>query len=88
MIHGLRMFGVITVVIGFGLFSPACAQAPAEFFKDKTLTINVGYGAGGGYDMTTRIVARHLGRHIPGNPTVIVSNMPGGGSLRVINFLI
>ena len=63
------------------------AQAPAEFFRDKTLTINVGYGAGGGYDLTTRIVARHLGRHIPGQPTVVVSNMPGGGSLRLVNFL-
>jgi len=87
MINRLKIFGVVKVLIGFGMCSPANAQAPGEFFKDKTLTINVGYGAGGGYDMTTRIVARHLGRHIPGNPTVIVSNMPGGGSLRLINFL-
>lgn len=63
------------------------AQSPSDFFRDKTLTIQVGYGAGGGYDMTTRIVARHLGRHIPGNPNVVVSNMPGGGSLRVVNYL-
>ena len=67
--------------------SGAFAQSPAEFYRDKTLTIQVGYGAGGGYDMTTRIVARHLGKHIPGNPVVVVSNMPGGGSIRVINYL-
>lgn len=66
---------------------PAQAQTAAEFFRDKTLTIQVGYGAGGGYDMTTRIVARHFGKHIPGNPTVVVSNMPGGGSLRLVNYL-
>ena len=87
MINRLKMFGVVNAMIGFGSFAPANAQTPAEFFKGKTITINVGYGAGGGYDMTTRIVARHLARHIPGNPTGIVSNMPGGGILRVINFL-
>jgi tripartite-type tricarboxylate transporter receptor subunit TctC len=65
----------------------AQAQTPAEFFRDKTLTIQVGYGAGGGYDMTTRIVARHLGKHIPGNPSVVVGNMPGAGSMRLVNFL-
>lgn len=65
----------------------AFAQSPAEFFRDKTITIQVGYGAGGGYDMTTRIVARHLGKHIPGNPNVVVGNMPGAGSMRVVNFL-
>ncbi len=72
------------LVLGSG---GAKAQTPAEFFRDKTLTINVGYGAGGGYDITTRIVARHFGRHIPGAPNVVVSNMPGGGSLRVVNHL-
>ncbi len=54
--------GISTLTIG------AQAQTPAEFFRDKTLTIQVGYGAGGGYDMTTRIVARHLGKHIPAIP--------------------
>lgn len=84
--RAMAIFGV-GAALAFSAFNPVAAQTPAEFFKDKTLTINVGYGAGGGYDMTTRIVARHFGRHIPGNPTVVVSNMPGGGSLRVINFL-
>lgn len=65
----------------------AIAQTPEEFYRGKTLTIQVGYGPGGGYDTTTRLVARHFGRHIPGNPNVIVSNMPGGGSLRSVNYL-
>jgi tripartite-type tricarboxylate transporter receptor subunit TctC len=54
----------------------------AEFYRDKTVNILVGYGAGGGYDLYARIVAQFLGKHIPGNPTVIVQNMPGAGGLR------
>lgn len=61
------------------LFSPlaSAADAVADFYKDKTLTITVGYGVGGGYDTMTRFFARHVGKHIPGNPTVQVQNMPG-----------
>jgi tripartite-type tricarboxylate transporter receptor subunit TctC len=51
----------------------------------ETLTIVVGSGAGGGFDTTARLVSRHIGRHIPGNPTVIVQNMPGGGGLVAAN---
>ena len=54
----------------------------AEFYKGKTVTILVGYEAGGGYDLYARIVAQFLGKHIPGNPAVIVQNMPGAGGLR------
>jgi tripartite-type tricarboxylate transporter receptor subunit TctC len=60
------------------------AQA-GEFYRGKTLSIIVGSGAGGGFDTTARLVARHIGRHIPGNPTVIVVNMPGGGGLVAAN---
>ena len=67
--------------------TPAAAQTAEDFYRGKTLTIQVGYGVGGGYDATARIVARHLGKHIPGNPTVVVSNMPGSGSLNVVNYL-
>jgi tripartite-type tricarboxylate transporter receptor subunit TctC len=65
--------------------SGARADSVADFYKGKDLTINIGYGAGGGYDTTTRIFARHLGKHIPGNPTVIVQNMPGAGSMVAAN---
>lgn len=76
------------------LLASACivatsAQAQPEdiaaFYKGKTLTIQVGYGPGGGYDLTARVVAQFFGRHIPGKPTVVVQNAPGGGSLRVAN---
>ena len=51
------------------------------------MNLIVGYSAGGGYDTYTRILARHLGKHIPGNPTIVVQNMPGAGSLKLANYL-
>ena len=66
---------------------PAKADAVADFYRGKTVTLVVGYGPGGGYDVYARLVGRHLGRHIPGNPTVVVQNMPGAGSLRAVNWL-
>ena len=60
---------------------PAHAQDAdaARFFKDKTITIAVGSSPGGGLDVFGRLVSRHLGKHVPGNPNVIVSNVPGAG---------
>lgn len=66
------------------------AQGPAraeDFYQGKTLTIVVGYTAGGGYDINARLVSRHLGKYIPGNPNVVVVNMPGAGSLRALEHL-
>jgi tripartite-type tricarboxylate transporter receptor subunit TctC len=63
----------------------AHADSVADFYKGKEITINVGYGAGGGYDTNTRLFARHFGKHIPGNPGVIVQNMPGAGSMIAAN---
>ena len=65
----------------------ARADAIADFYKGRTITLIVGYGPGGGYDLFARLMARHLGRHIPGNPTIVVQNMPGAGSLRATNYL-
>lgn len=63
---------------------PAHAQAPdAEAFKGKTVTISVGAAAGGGLDIYARLVSRHFGKHIPGNPSVVVSNQPGAGGTIV-----
>ncbi len=62
----------------------ACAGAKvyaADFYQGKTLTIIVGFSSGGGYDMTARLYSRHYGRHLPGNPQIVVSNMPGAGSV-------
>jgi tripartite-type tricarboxylate transporter receptor subunit TctC len=58
-----------------------------DFYKGKTVTLVVGYSAGGGYDTNARLIARHLGRFIPGNPTIVVNNMPGAGSLRSIDYI-
>jgi tripartite-type tricarboxylate transporter receptor subunit TctC len=66
---------------------PASAQAPAEFYKGKTVELYIAYSAGGGYDLYARMVARHLGRHIPGNPQVVPKNMEGAGGLRLANWL-
>jgi tripartite-type tricarboxylate transporter receptor subunit TctC len=66
---------------------PAQAEDVAAFYKDKTITIVVGYGTGGGYDAYARLVGRHFGDKMPGKPKVIVQNMPGAGSLRAMNYL-
>jgi tripartite-type tricarboxylate transporter receptor subunit TctC len=66
---------------------PVAAQSPADFYRGKTVSVLVGTSPGGDYDLRLRMVARHMGRHIPGNPTVIVNNMPGGGGLVVANWL-
>jgi tripartite-type tricarboxylate transporter receptor subunit TctC len=61
--------------------------AASAFYSRNTVSIVVGSGVGGGFDTTARLVARHIGRHIPGTPTVIVVNMPGGGGLIAANHL-
>jgi tripartite-type tricarboxylate transporter receptor subunit TctC len=70
------------VVVGT---APAAAVAQEDFYRGKTMRIVVGFSAGGGFDTFARTLARHFGRHIPGNPTVIVENMPGAGSLIAAN---
>ena len=64
--------------------SPAVAQ---DFYKGKTISIIAGFSPGGGYDVNARVLARHMGRHIPGNPNIIVQNMPGAGSLNAVHYL-
>ena len=72
--------------IGVLLGAPAGGSAK-DFYDGKTLRILVPYPPGGGYDTHSRLLARHLGKHIPGNPKVIVQNMPGGGGLIAPNYL-
>jgi tripartite-type tricarboxylate transporter receptor subunit TctC len=71
------------------LAMPAAAQAQpvADFYRGKTVNVYIGVGVGGEYDIQARLVARHLGKHIPGNPTVVPQNMTGAGGLRMINYL-
>jgi tripartite-type tricarboxylate transporter receptor subunit TctC len=85
-LHATRLIAVIGVVAA-AASTPCFAQTPAEFYKDKTVTFYVGLSAGGGYDVNARLVARHIAKYIPGNPQVIVRNMPGGGGLVMTNFV-
>jgi len=66
---------------------PLSAQPIEQAFAGKAITIYVGYTAGGSYDLYGRLIARHLGQHLPGRPTVVVQNMPGAGSLKAANYL-
>ncbi len=77
--------GLLALVAVLALGSaPAAAQ---DTLAGKTVTISVGFGPGGGYDLYARVLARHLGRHLPGHPAVVVSNMPGAASIRAANYI-
>jgi tripartite-type tricarboxylate transporter receptor subunit TctC len=75
------------VLLAAALTLPAHADGVEDFYKDRTVTLIAGYSSGGGFDLYARVVANHLGRHIPGQPRVIVQNMPGAGSMRAANHL-
>ncbi len=79
----------ITLFLRCTLLALLCA-APARaqsFYEGKTITIITSTGVGGVYDLTARVLARHMGRYIPGNPTLIVQNMPGGGNVLATNYM-
>src|SRR5262245_45829345 len=77
---------VAIVVIGLALGAQSIAWAQ-DFYKDKTLTIIVGYSPGGSYDLYARVLGRYIGRYLPGNPSRIVENMTGAGGLIAANHL-
>ena len=84
----MKLCGRATLAFLFGMLflAPAyCAQAP--FYQGKNITFLINFSAGGPTDIEGRIVARHLAKHIPGNPAVIVQNMPGAGGVTGLNFL-
>src|ERR1700761_1069945 len=70
-----------------GTASAASAQSAVEFYRGKTVNVYIGVGVGGEYDIQARLVARYIGKHIPGNPTVVPQNMTGAGGLRMVNSL-
>src|ERR1700751_5794820 len=78
---------MIATVIAIGMLAAQAAYAQDGDFARKTITIYIGNPAGGTYDLMGRLVARHYGRHLPGNPTVIAENMPGAGTLRAANYI-
>jgi tripartite-type tricarboxylate transporter receptor subunit TctC len=63
------------------------AQSAADFYKGRAIDLYIGYSVGGAYDLYARVIGRHMGAHIPGNPTLIPKNMEGAGSLRLANYL-
>jgi tripartite-type tricarboxylate transporter receptor subunit TctC len=67
--------------------APAAAQTSPNALAGKTFRMIIGFGVGGGYDLWARVVAQHMGKHLPGNPTLISQNMPAGGSLAAANYL-
>jgi len=73
------------IAVGLGLLSGATLSAQESFYKGKTIRIIVGAPPGGGYDTYSRLIARHIGKHIPGNPTLVVENMPGAATLISAN---
>jgi len=81
-----RRFITATAILA-ALIAHAHAQPAEPFFARKTITIYIGYTAGGSYDLYGRMVARHLGKHIAGQPTVVAQNMPGAGSMKAANYI-
>ncbi len=78
-----KIVGSVAFVLGFLFVIPAVAQE--QFYKGKTIRVVVGFSAGGGFDTYSRVLARHMGKHIPGQPTFVVENMTGAGSLIAAN---
>ena len=87
MVFGMK--SPVVALVSALLASPLAAQAEpiADFYKGKTVNVYIGVGVGGEYDIQARLVARHIGKHIPGNPTLVPQNMTGAGGLRMINYL-
>jgi tripartite-type tricarboxylate transporter receptor subunit TctC len=83
-----RAAAAIGATLAWAMFATsACADPVADFYRGRTVTLVIGYSAAGGYDTYARVVARHLGEHIPGHPTILPQNMEGAGSLRAANWL-
>jgi len=81
----------MTLSIGLAMAGAACsparAQSVADFYRGKTINVLIGVGVGGEYDLQARLVARHIGKHIPGNPNVVAQNMTGAGGINMANHL-
>lgn len=82
----MRIWTLVFVAV-LVTFSAVGAASADSFYAGKSITILVGNGVGGGYDVYARLLGRHLGKHIPGSPTVVINNMPGGGSFKEANYL-
>jgi tripartite-type tricarboxylate transporter receptor subunit TctC len=85
-IRALTALGAVLLIAG----ATPCAAQPdpvADFYRGKTVNVYIGVGVGGEYDLQARLVAKYIGRHIPGNPNVVPQNMTGASGLKMLNFL-
>ncbi|HEY2135554.1 MAG TPA: hypothetical protein VGH49_06675, partial [Xanthobacteraceae bacterium] len=78
--RGIGLLAVVSLVTG--LAHPVRAQSVEDFYRGKSITMAIGYSVGGGYDLYGRLLARYLGKYIPGQPTIVPQNREGAGSLR------
>ena len=78
---------LFAAVLALGVAAAQPTAQAQDFYKDKTLTIIVGYSPGGSFDLYARVIARYIGRYLPGDPTRIVENMTGAGGLIAANHL-
>jgi tripartite-type tricarboxylate transporter receptor subunit TctC len=89
-IHCVHFFGACASLVAallLALIRPAAADDVEDFYRGKTLTLVISYSVGGGYDLYARVLAKYLGKYIPGHPTIVPENMPGAGGLRASNYL-
>jgi tripartite-type tricarboxylate transporter receptor subunit TctC len=76
-------FGIVAALLAQSAF----AAGVEDFYKGKTISLVIGYSVGGGYDLYGRLLARHMGKYVPGQPTIVPQNMTGAGSMRAASFL-
>ena len=77
----------LIVALALVVAAPAAAQSVADFYRGKQITMGIPSSPGGDYDLRARLVSRHMGKHIPGNPTLVPRNMPAGVGLEAMNWL-
>src|ERR1043165_1370680 len=85
LLRSMCLAAVAALLVASSLAAPA--RADDDFYKGKTITFIVPTATGGGYDTYSRLIARHLGRHLPGQPTIVPQNMPGAAGTRAANYL-
>src|SRR6185503_8090985 len=79
--------GVFAAIVVVGVSAPAWSQTPEQFYKGKQIELAIGYPPAGSNDVYARLIARHIGKHIPGNPTVLPQNRPGAGSFLALGYM-
>lgn len=79
--------GLVMVAAALAVHGVSPARAQDSFYKGRTITLYVGFGPGGTYHLYAQVLARHMGRHLAGNPSIIVQSMPGAGSITLANYM-